>query len=244
MKSSERTLEILEHLAAVVDRPTLGELARDLELPKSSLHGILRTMQDKGWIQTDPSGTRFGLGVRSLLVGASYVDSDDVVAMTADALDELSEDVGEAIHLGRLDRTDIVYLAKRESRHPLRLFSAIGRRLPAYATALGKAVLSQQPEDALDELLPSHLSSLTKYTIVDRDQLREELERIRECGYAIDNQENTEGIRCFAVPLRRGQHLSDAISCSVPIIRITPETETHVVEALRRAQAHAEARLG
>jgi len=244
VKSSERTLEILEHLAIVGERRTLGELARDLAIPKSSLHGLLRTMQEMGWIQTDPSGLRFGLGVRALLVGASYVDSDDVVALTRDALDQLSDEVGETVHLGRLDGHDIVYLAKRESRHPLRLFSAIGRRLPAHATALGKAVLSLQDPDTVRVVLPDELRRLTPNTIVDHSRLREELALTRERGYAIDNEENAEGIRCIAVPLRREGVVRDAISCSVPMIRLTPQVETEVVEAMQRARVRAESALG
>lgn len=200
-------------------------------------------MQEMGWLQTDASGARFGLGVRALLVGASYVDSDDVVALTRDALDQLSAEIGETVHLGRLDGSDIVYLAKRESAHPLRLFSAIGRRLPAHATALGKAILSAQDADAVRVMLPDRLQSLTPNTIVDHRRLAEELALTRERGYAVDDQENTEGIRCIAVPLRRDGLVRDAISCSVPMIRLTPEVEDDVIRAMNRARANAEARL-
>ncbi|MFA9446384.1 IclR family transcriptional regulator [Egicoccus sp. AB-alg6-2] len=244
VKSSERTLEILEHLAAVGERRTLGELSRDLGIPKSSLHAILRTMQEMGWIRTDPSGLRFGLGVRALLVGASYVDSDDVVALTADTLDALAEEVGETVHLGRLDGADVVYLAKRESKHPLRLFSAVGRRLPAHATALGKAVLSMQDPAAVRVMLPDHLRALTPNTIVDHERLREELAAIRARGYAIDNEENAEGIRCIAVAIRRDGLVRDAISCSVPMIRMNADAEAGIVEAMLRARERAESRLG
>ena len=122
----------------------LVELARELDIPKSSLHGILRTMIARGWVETDATGTRFGLGVRALQVGAAYLDSDDTVGLVASLLDELAQEFGETVHLGRLDGADVVYIAKRESMHPLRLFSAIGRRLPAHATALGKALLAQR----------------------------------------------------------------------------------------------------
>lgn len=244
VKSSERTLEILEHLASVGERRTLGELSRDLGVPKSSLHAILRTMQEKGWVQTDASGTRFGLGVRSLLVGASYVDTDDVVSLTSDAMDRLAEQTGETIHLGRLDGADIVYLAKRESQHPLRLFSAIGRRLPAHATALGKATLSMQDPDQLRGVLPDPLPSLTPHTIVDREQLLKELELTRTRGYAVDNEENTPGIRCIGVPVRTDGEVRNALSCSIPTLRLTPEFEEHIIEAMAHARASAESCLG
>lgn len=166
-----------------------------------------------------------------------------MVALTHDALDQLSAEIGETVHLGRLDGADIVYLAKRESPHPLRLFSAIGRRLPAHATALGKAVLSAQDAAAVRVLLPDRLQSLTTNTIVDHARLLEELALTRERGYAVDNQENTEGIRCIAVPLRRDGAVRDAISCSIPVVRMTPTVEDAVIAAMDRARVSAEARL-
>jgi len=181
-------------------------------IPKSSLHALIGTLQDWGWVETDSSGRRFGLGVRALLVGTSYVDSDDIVAATRDALDWLSETVGETVHLGRLDGPDIVYLAKRESTHPLRLFSAIGRRLPAHATALGKVLLAERTEAELDRILPETLARLSDNTITDRAALRKELDRTRRRGWARDNQENATGIRCLAVAVGGGNPPFNAIA--------------------------------
>lgn len=172
VKSSTRTLEVLEALAASPQRRSLVDLARALDIPKSSLHGILRTMAQRGWVESDPTGTRFGLGVRALQVGAAYLTSDDTVGLLGGVLDDLSRQFGETVHLGRLDGAHIVYLAKRESVHPLRLYSAIGRQLPAHATALGKALLAERPDDALDGLLTWPLPALTPHTVTDPDALR------------------------------------------------------------------------
>lgn len=241
VKSSERTLQVLEHLAAVGKPQTLGELSQALRIPKSSLHAILHTMHRRGWLQTDVGALSFRLGVRALLVGSSYVESDDVVTRTSATLDGLADETGETVHLGRLDGSDIVYLAKRESQHPLRLFSAIGRRLPAHATALGKCVLAWQP-DPLD-VVPAVLPRLTDHTIIDRTQLLHELRVTRERGYAVDDQENTPGIRCIAVPLHRDGHVRDAISCSVPLARLNDSVQQSIVRAMLLAQRDAEARL-
>src|SRR5687768_6250006 len=97
VKSSDRTLEILERLASS-GRSTLGELARELGIPKSSLHGILRTMAERGWVETDPGGTRFGLGLRALQVGAAYLEADDAVALVGTLLDDLAAEFGETVH--------------------------------------------------------------------------------------------------------------------------------------------------
>jgi len=230
VKSADRTLEILEALAAG-GRRTLGELARDLAIPKSSLHGILRTMASRGWVETDPTGTRFGLGLTALQVGSAYLDTDDLVGLLGGVLDELAAAFGETVHLGRLDGAYVVYVAKRESVHPLRLYSAIGRRLPAHATALGKALLAERPAAELDALLPDPLPRLTRRTIVDRGSLDAELAEIRARGYALDHEENTEGIVCVA----RAVRATDAISLSVPAARMTEAIAQRMAEALARA---------
>ena len=233
VKSADRTLEVLEALAASPRRRSLVELSRALDIPKSSLHGILRTMARRGWVETDPTGTRFGLGVRALAVGAAYLEADDAVGLVAGVLDDLSRQFGEATHLGRLDGPDVVYLAKRESVHRLRLYSAIGRKLPAHATALGKALLARHPDP--DGQLRWPLPRLTDRTITDRDALHAELARIRERGYAVDREENTEGIVCFAIAVPLADPPVDAISISVPVARIGPESEKRITAALARA---------
>jgi DNA-binding IclR family transcriptional regulator len=229
VKSADRTLEVLEVLASSPQRRALGELARHLGIPKSSLHGILRTMAQRGWVETDATGTRFGLGMRALQVGAAYLDADDAVGLVAGVLDELAAEFGETVHLGRLDGRHVVYLAKRESVHPLRLFSAIGRRLPAHATALGKVLLAERSET------PGELPALTPRTITSQPVLRRELAAIREQGYAVDHEENTDGIACFAVAVPHHTPPTDAISISVPVARLKPGTEEAIVAALKRA---------
>lgn len=235
VKSADRTLEVLEVLAASPARRGLVELARELDIPKSSLHGILRTMIARGWVETDATGTRFGLGVRALEVGGAYLDADDVIGMVSGILDDLSALFGETVHLGRLDGSHVVYLAKRESVHPLRLFSAIGRHLPAHATALGKALLADRTDGEVDSLLTWPLLRLTRHTITEPAALHAELAATRARGYAVDREENSEGIACFAVavPLRRPA--LDAISISVPLARVDADTEPTTTSALRQA---------
>jgi DNA-binding IclR family transcriptional regulator len=234
VKSADRTLEVLEVLASSPRRRSLGELARDLGIPKSSLHGLLRTMTQRGWVEVDAGGARFGLGVRALQVGAAYVDADDSVGLLSGVLDELAAEFGETVHLGRLDGADVVYLAKRESKHPLRLFSAVGRRLPAHATALGKALLAERPAAEVDARLPRPLPALTSHTLTDRADLYAELAAVREAGYAVDREENTDGIVCFAVAVPLRTPAGDAISISAPASRVDAAAGAAMPAALRR----------
>lgn len=244
VKSSLRTLEILELLAADDERRSIADIGRELGIPRSSLHGLVHTMAARGWLQADSSGTRYGLGIRSLLAGTSYIATDDVVALSAATLDQIADRTGETIHLGRLDGGDVVYLAKRESVHPLRMYSAVGRRLPAHATALGKALLARlEPEERAEALGQGPLPALTPATIVDRGRLEDDLREVVSRGFAVDHGENSPGITCFAVALAGGG-VPNAISCSLPDSRLDDAHRAEVVAALTDGARQIDALLG
>jgi DNA-binding IclR family transcriptional regulator len=241
VKSAVRTVELLEYLAARGDRPArIREISAALGMPRSSAHALLRTLMAQGWVRSDESGTLYGIGIRALLVGTSYLDGDPYLPMITPFLEELREALDETFHVGRLDGLDVVYLATRESRQYRRATSRVGRRLPAHATALGKALLADRFGDERDRHVPETLHPLTVHTTTDRSVLEEQLETARIRGYATDDEENTAGVRCFAVALGYTRPAQDAISASVPIARLTAERERVIVETLtsiRRAGA-------
>ena len=230
VKSADRTLDVLEALAS--GAASLAELSARLGIPKSSMHSILRTLEHRGWVESDSARSTYMLGMNALLIGSSCVDQDPTVLRTSDALDGLAAETGETVHLARLEVPDVVYLAKRESTHPLRMFSAIGRRLPAHATALGKAALAELPADTIRRILPERLPASTEHTITSREALIEHLAEVRRQGYAIDAEEAGLGMRCFAVVLPFQTPSKDAISCSVPIARLDDERERSIIELL------------
>jgi DNA-binding IclR family transcriptional regulator len=233
VKSAVRTVELLEYLAARPDNPArLREISDALGMPRSSAHALLRTLVAQGWVRCDASGTLYGIGIRALLVGTSYLDNDPYLPLITPFLDDLRQDLDETFHLGRLDGTDIVYLATRESKQYTRASNRVGRRLPAYTTALGKALLAERFGTDRDEHIPAGLKLLTPNTIVDRPALDDVLDEVRVRGYATDDQENTMGLRCYAVALRYCQPAQDAISASVPVGRLTPRREREIVDAL------------
>ncbi|BBX34006.1 IclR-family protein transcriptional regulator [Mycolicibacterium mageritense DSM 44476 = CIP 104973] len=234
VKSAVRTVELLEYLAARPDQPTrVREICAALQMPRSSAHALLRTLVDQGWVRSDEAGTEYSIGIRALLVGTSYLDADPYLPMITPFLDDLRGQLDETFHLARLDGDDVVYLATREPRQYVRTSNKVGRRLPAYTTALGKALLAERFGAELDAHIPAALPALTARTITDRATLERALEEARVRGYATDNEENTVGIKCFAVALRYRNPASDAISASVPLERLTPDREREIVEALR-----------
>ncbi|MFD5770322.1 IclR family transcriptional regulator [Streptomyces sp. NPDC127049] len=232
VKSAVRTVELLEFFAGRPGMHTLAAVQEAVGYPKSSLYMLLRTLVELGWVETDATGTRYGIGVRALLVGTSYIDGDEVVAASRVTLDRLSDDTTETVHLARLDGTSVVYLATRQSQHHLRPFTRVGRRLPAHSTALGKALLATHDDEQVRELLPGTLPAVTEHTITDRERLIEELAAVREQGFAVDREENTLGLRCFAVAIPYREPARDALSCSVPAARLTPGHEQLIKDAL------------
>ncbi|WP_035845043.1 IclR family transcriptional regulator [Kitasatospora azatica] len=236
VKSAVRTVELLEYFASHPGMHSLAEVHEQVGYPKSSLYMLLRTLVELGWVETDATGTRYGIGVRALLVGTSYIDGDEVVSASRPVLDKLAAETTETVHLARLDGLDVVYLATRESQHYLRPFARVGRRLPAHTTSHGKALLATYSDEQVRAMLPAELASLTENTITDPAVLIEELHQVRERGFAIDNEENTLGLRCFGIAIPYRTPARDAISVSVPVARLTPGREQLIREALLEAR--------
>ncbi|MGH3734284.1 MAG: IclR family transcriptional regulator [Micromonosporaceae bacterium] len=243
VKSADRTVDVLEVLATTEGQLTLSELQRRLGWPKSSLHGILRTLVARRWVETDERGTAYRIGLRALRVGSAYLDRDPVVRAAGTVLARVRRQLDETVHLARLDGTEVVYLASRESPHHLRVTSRIGRRLPAYATALGKALLAARDWDAATTLLPERMVTLTEHTVTDLELLHEEWRQNRLRGWAYEAEQNTPGLVCFGVALP-GHPAVDAISCSVPRARLTDDHRAEIVEALTGAAEEIAALAG
>lgn len=236
VKSAERTLKLLEYLASSSDTRSLRDIQRQLQMPRSSAYALLLTLLQRDWVETDETGHRFRLGMRALLTGRRYLEQDEIVRRTARIMDELSVELGETIHLARLDGGSVIYLATRPSQHSLSVISQPGRRLPANVTALGKAILAQHDPADLEALVATPLDGRTAKSITDLAALRVELATTRSRGYAIDDEECTHGIRCFAVALSQPSPPLYALSCAVPVVRLTPAVEEHIRRALGRAR--------
>src|SRR5919205_663091 len=167
VKSAERTVRILETLAASPRRLTLSELQERTGYPRSSLHALVRTLRDLKWVEADETGGAFGIGPHALLSGTAYLDKDPALPSAYEALEDLRAEVGHTIHYARRDGAHVLYLASRESRDSVRVVSRVGRRLPAHLTALGQALLAQLTTDEVNTLLTGDLIAFTANTITD-----------------------------------------------------------------------------
>nr|WP_062339440.1 IclR family transcriptional regulator [Herbidospora sakaeratensis] len=240
VKSAARVLDILDDIATHGEGTQL-QLGTRLGIPKSSLHALLRTMCARGWLDTDQTGSIYRLGVHTLTVSSAYIDSDPVLTRAGAVMDEIAAATEETVHLGRLDGSEIIYTAKRESKHPLRMYSAVGRRLPAYSTALGRAMLAEMPEDVRDSLVPHQIKAITTQTVTDRDALLAIIDKAARLGYAEESEESCLGVRCFGVALPFSRRSVDALSIAVPISRLKQGQEDLIIETLLSVKARLSA---
>lgn len=237
VKSAVRTIEVIEYLAHRQASPArLKEVADAVGAPRSSTYALLRTLIGCGWVQADDSGNLYSLGIRALVAGTTYLDADPYVRLARPVLADLSAALNETIHLARIDGDQMVYLATQESHQETRVLARVGRRMSAWASSLGKAVLAERGTDGL----PDRLTALTPHTITERDDLADDLARCRERGYAVDREENTIGLQCYGMALHYTDPVRDAISCSVPVGRLTPELESRVLAAMDAARHRIE----
>ena len=234
VKSAERTVDALELLSTRDEPLSLRDIAEELQIPRASAYALLTTLVGRGWLAL--ADGKYRLGVRSLLVGAAFVQTDDMAQRARPVMDDLSRRFNETVHLARLDHDSVVYLVTMQSMHSLSIVAQPGRRMPAWATGLGKSMLAERDWDEVASTIPDVLPAYTEHTIIDHTALRDELELTRERGYAIDDQETAMGLRCLAVAVGRERPPLYAISCPVPMVRLTPEREEQIVAALLDAR--------
>ena len=236
VKSAERTVRILELLAAATAPLSVSELHEHTGYPRSSLHALLRTLRELQWVETDSAGS-FTVGAHALLVGTSYLDRDPAVPYAYEVLEELRAELGYTIHFARRDGAHVLYLASREARDSTRLVPRVGRRLPLHVTALGQALLAELIPDEVAAIFPEPLERFTEHTITDLNVMENELETVRTRGWSFEREQGTPGIACVAAVVGYRIPATDAVSCSMPVDRARPAEVEKVSAALvRRTQ--------
>jgi len=211
-------LDVLEHLAMTPDGASFPALLTALGLPKSSLHALLATLADRGWVYLHQSTRQYRIGVRAWQTGRSFVGLDTLAQLAQPHLEAARDEINETVQLAVFDGTDNVYVAKVDSPHPLQLVSRVGARLPAYATGLGKVLLADlDPEELRRRMRGVEFQRFTDRTITELDALEAALGHARSNGFAQDEGEYTAGVFCIAVPIvdTTGAVVA-AMSCSVP----------------------------
>jgi DNA-binding IclR family transcriptional regulator len=242
-----RALDILE---LFLERPALSapQITDHLGLPRTTVHELVTTLTDRGYLEAVPGApTRYRLGMRLFQLGSQFADRLDLVREAQEAATEVAAACDETVHVAVLDGTNVVYIAKVDSTHPVRMVSAVGRRLPAHCTAVGKALLSGLGDEAIDARYPRsvNLTAMTPNSIVSPAKLRTALALAREEGVAYDDCESNEAVQCVSAPVRdHSGRVVAAMSISVPTIRWTDDRRKEWTELIRHGATQLSERLG
>jgi DNA-binding IclR family transcriptional regulator len=241
----DRALTVLESLAQSRKGYSASELSRRLNLPKSSVHLILRTLERRGYLQKQVTGGRYRFGMKLLALSRTALDGVELRDEGRPALAGLVAKTGLTGHMGVLERSEIVIIERIESTSPVRVVSWVGRRMDVNSTAVGKALIAYLPEVEFDaQVRPSQLSRHNDRTIGTIAALRRELDRVRQLGYSTCDEEDEIGVRCVGAPILNATgHSVAAISVSGTTTQIPVERIPELGEQVRTAAAEISARI-
>jgi IclR family transcriptional regulator, acetate operon repressor len=215
--SVDRALGLLRLLARARRPLRFADLQAQSGIPKGTLHALLASLEAADFVRRSADG--YEIGIAAFEVGTAVQAPASLRAAASPLLDELLS-LGEACHFGMLDGGDVLYLDRRDySRDALHYTARIGSRKPAYATALGKAMLALTPDAQVESLYPGRLAALTPHTLTSRADLLRELAGIRERKYATESEESTPGVCCIGVA-GRIRDTSYGLSITVPVVRL------------------------
>lgn len=231
-KPTLRTLSILEFISAGDRSYSLSEISRALGISPSTLFPIIHTLREKKYLNFDKKTQTYSLGLRLFEIGSRIQNSHAYNAIM-DIINEVVEKCDETCHFGVLDHGDVLYLAKADSTNPIRMFSKIGKRMPAYGTAIGKALLKQFTFEELKALYPEGLKPLTANTINCFDELYRQI-----CSsdiFMYENEESNDSIRCIAIPLYQEKTVVAALSVAIPVYRYEEKKAREIERTLKEA---------
>lgn len=245
VKPVYKALQVLRCLGEAEQPLSLGEVCRRSGLPKSTAFKYLRTLRETGFAAHDPETDTYRIGLLVWELGQLSTDQARVRELALPEMRKLHRMFDETVNLAVPDGTDAVYLEMIESSRALRMQARLGSRDPLYSTAVGKAILSTLPEDTWRQRVPSTLTPRTPATITSLTELRAELARIRERGYAVDRGENEPDASCLAAPIlnRRGRAIA-AVSVSAPDTRLDDGLLTRMAQGVIEAGRACSRRLG
>ncbi len=238
---------MLELLAEFQHGATLSSLCDGAHLNGSTTHRLLATLAARGYVRQDPATKKYLLGPQTLHLGQAGLAQFDLRNIAHPHLRKLAHEANELANLVLLSETHAVYMAQVQAgQRTVQMFTQLGARVPLHCTGVGKAILAFLPEDEVEHLLASeNLKAYTPYTITNVFLLREELEKIRQHGYAVDNEEREIGVRCIAAPVfqARGRVLA-AVSLSGPAGRINPDRDEELGQLVQHAAERISSELG
>lgn len=237
IQSVQRALQILDLFDEDNREIKITDISARLGLHKSTLHSLLKTLQEQGYIEQNSENGRYRLGMKLVERGMFVINSIDLRKRANPFLVALSRQTGQTAHLGILEGVSGVYIDKVEGSEALITYSRIGRHLPIHCTAIGKTLLAYQQRDKVLSLLADYeFTPFTAKTITNISDFEKEMNRVRDQGYAIDDEEHSKGVRCVAVPVFDfNKEITAAVSISTLTSVTSREEFKTYVEAVLKA---------
>jgi IclR family acetate operon transcriptional repressor len=245
VQALDRGLALLE-IIAQADGLSLTSIAQRAGIAASTAHRILATLKAAGFVQCDESRGGYLIGVKAFKIGSAFLRNRKLVDVARGVLRDLLAAGGETANLGIENDGYVVFVSQLESHHAIRAFHRPGARGPMHASSLGKAMLAWLPEAGVAEILDRvGLPRLTDRTLIDREALIADLALTRERGWAVDDQEKADGMRCDGAPVfnEHGEVIG-ALSVSGPAVRMTHERLGELGPLVKRAAAELTDRVG
>jgi len=224
ISSVEKCLNILELLGKNPGGMRILDINRQLDLPQSSIHHILSTLLPREYVTQDPETKKYSLGMKVVTLARSVMDNLDLGAVSKKHLRKLHDLTGETVHLAVLRDKKVIYVEKSGASSGLSLVTYIGFSTDPHAASGGKVMLADLSDEEVKAMYPT--GRLKKYgakTIKTVKDLLGELHKIREQGYALDDEEYYEGVRCVAAPVRVAGKVVAALSITGSVFTMTPE---------------------
>ncbi|HET9201847.1 MAG TPA: IclR family transcriptional regulator C-terminal domain-containing protein [Acidimicrobiia bacterium] len=221
IQSLERGLAVINTFSREHPAPTLSEMAQMTGLTRATARRVLLTLVELGYVEQD--GRTFSLTPRVLDLGYSYLSSFHILELAQGPMERLVEQVRESSSMSILDGSDVVYVARVPTKRIMTISLALGSRLPAYPTSMGRVLLAGLSDSEIDEYIArTDLVKLTENTVTDSVRFRAILMKVRAQGHALVDQELEEGVRSLAAPIldARG-HVMAAMNVSCHATRAT-----------------------
>jgi IclR family transcriptional regulator, KDG regulon repressor len=246
IQSVERALQIMELFDEYSTELKITEISSRMNLNKSTVHSLLKTLQKHGYIQQDSESGKYMLGLKLFERGNLVVEKTDIRKVSHKYLQELSMKTGHTLHLVIMDGKDAVYIDKIEGTSANVLYSRVGRRAPIHSTGAGKALVAFKPQEEIDRIFDGYVfEQRTPNTITDKQELLEELKHIRKQGFSLDKEENELGISCIAVPVRNHtDQVIAAFSLSMPTPQLDHDQTRAIIPMMMEAGKQISKALG
>jgi IclR family transcriptional regulator, KDG regulon repressor len=244
IQSVSRALDILEAFAVGQEDLGVTELSRKLKLHKNNVFRLLATLETRGYVEQDRETGNYRLGMKTFEVASVFLLHLGLIEQARGTVEQLAAETGETAYLAVLDGPSVVCVDSVETAQAVRVVSFLGRRLPAHATALGKALLAWRPQEELEQLWKQHEpTAVTPRTLTDPTRLGEELSRVVAQEVALEDEEATPGVRAVAAPVRDYQRrVVGAVGVVGPVSRLTLERLSGEIAPRVKAAAQAASR--